>query len=254
MTRHTGFFALLGAAAGAVAIGALRWYATSVFGAGRKDAALIVGIGDSVPAGTRSGGTNFLVELGQGLHAERGRPITVVNFAVPGLTTRWLARQVRLPGVRGALRRADLVVVTIGANDFSERILHTPERWDAEVARLRRRLGSLLGDLRAARSGRGQVLVTGYWNVFTDGQPAQRLGKRYRARSDEFTRRVNEALRAVATEEGAGFVDLYAPFKGAGDRDPSDLLASDGNHPNVEGHAVIAEQILQQRPTVPAEG
>lgn len=254
MTRHAGLAAALGAAAGVLAVGALRWYATSVFGAGRRGAALIVGIGDSVAAGTRSGGTNFLVELGQSLHSERGRAITVVNFAVPGLTTRWLVRQVRLPGVRGTLRRADLVVVTIGANDFSQRVLTTPDRWDAEVARLRRRVGELLGHLQASRGGAGEIMITGYWNVFTDGQRAQRLGDGHRVSSDEFTRRVNECLRAVASEHGAGFVDLYAPFKGRGDRDPSDLLASDGNHPNEAGHAVIAEQIRRHRPVLGAGG
>ena len=98
------------------------------------------------------------------------------------------------------------------------------------------------------------MLVTGYWNVFTDGRRAEPLGESHRVRSDEFTRQVNDALRAVASEQGAGFVDLYAPFKGTGDRDPSDLLAADGNHPNEAGHAVIAEQIRRQQPPIKAKG
>jgi lysophospholipase L1-like esterase len=39
-------------------------------------------------------------------------------------------------------------------------------------------------------------------------------------------------------------VDIYAPFEGAGDRNPTALLADDGDHPNAAGHRLIAKALL----------
>ena len=39
--------------------------------------------------------------------------------------------------------------------------------------------------------------------------------------------------------------DLYAAFKGEhAERDPTNLLAADGDHPNAAGHRLIAQALL----------
>lgn len=113
--------AAAGGLAVAVVVGAvvLRRLSTSRFGPRQANTYLIVGLGDSVPAGTAAGGPDFLRILGETAHRETGRAFRVLNLAVPGLTVRGLMRQLRLPGVRQPVADADAVVVTIGANDFS---------------------------------------------------------------------------------------------------------------------------------------
>ena len=51
--------------------------------------------------------------------------------------------------------------------------------------------------------------------------------------------------RPATRAEGATYVDLVQPFRSADDQgDVSDLLASDGDHPNAQGHAVIARELV----------
>ena len=60
---------------------------------------------------------------------------------------------------------------------------------------------------------------------------------------------INARIEAAARSHGAVPVDLYAPFKGAGDVDPTPLLADDGDHPDAAGHALIARVLLAALPT-----
>jgi lysophospholipase L1-like esterase len=43
-------------------------------------------------------------------------------------------------------------------------------------------------------------------------------------------------------------VSLYAPFKGDGTKNPTTLLAADGDHPNSTGHHLIASTLLAGTP------
>lgn len=240
--------AAAGGLAVAVVVGAvvLRRLSTSRFGPRQANTYLIVGLGDSVPAGTAAGGPDFLRILGETAHRETGRAFRVLNLAVPGLTVRGLMRQLRLPGVRQPVADADAVVVTIGANDFSWPLVRgrAGHLVEAKFATLRHRLDGVLGRLADVRAGRTSgVLVTGYWNISRDGDRAARLGPVHAATSDVLTRRLNALLRELAERYGFTFVDLYRPFKGAGDLDPTALLARDGAHPNAAGHSVIAAAV-----------
>src|SRR5690606_21801142 len=53
-------------------------------------------------------------------------------------------------------------------------------------------------------------------------------------------RELNDLVAAAAAEHGAVFIDIGAPLLNRGD-----LLGPDGMHPNVAGHAVLAEVVLQ---------
>ena len=68
---------------------------------------------------------------------------------------------------------------------------------------------------------------------------------RGRAATDRLTRAANALIATAARKDGAGYVDLYAAFKGEhAERDPTRLLAADGDHPNAAGHRVIAAALL----------
>ncbi|MGD7732694.1 SGNH/GDSL hydrolase family protein [Propionibacteriaceae bacterium G57] len=206
-------------------------------------------LGDSVPAGVGSGGRTYAKLLVRWITEATGRPARAANLAIPGLTTRMLALQLRLPLTRRAVRTADVIVITIGANDLSAKALTSPDAGsadlDAALSRLARRLHHALGEVVRLRGGAAGVWLTGYWNVFADGSVGAGKGLHHLRIADIVTRRTNATLWAVAADLGIGFVDLYVPFKGPlGRADPTRLLAGDGDHPNADGHQVIAETLF----------
>lgn len=106
--------------------------------------------------------------------------------------------------------------------------------------------------LHAIRSEapRARLLVTDYWNVFEDGDVADaKRGPGFATWSDKVTGSANMAICSKAAAVGATCVDLYEPFEGEdGTRNPSALLADDGDHPNAAGHALIAATLLHATP------
>lgn len=214
----------------------------------------VVGLGDSVPAGTLCGCTPYVDQVGRQVAEQRGAVSTVHNLARAGLTTAGLVDQLRQSTVDREIADADLVIVTIGANDFDASRLTDPDCAPADqfgcyrdtLAAQRARLATILdriADLNTNPDNR--VLVTGYWNVFLDGRVGRRMGSEYTTASNALTIVDNAQIAAVSAGHGGTYVDIYTPFKGAGDRDDTKLLASDGDHPNAAGHALIAQALLQ---------
>ncbi|MEO5746297.1 MAG: SGNH/GDSL hydrolase family protein [Terracoccus sp.] len=224
--------------------------------ASRPGASLVVlALGDSVPAGTACGCSPFPAVFGSLLHRHTGAAVTVDNEAVSGLDTTGLLAQLRQRRAQRAVRRADVVLLTIGANDFADnhdRVVAGDCALDTasacisdELAAMRTQLTTVLAEIRAMRAGRPTpVLVTGYWNVFEDGEVARHAdGVSGLQASLALTRRVNETISAVASSAGAHYVDLFDMFQGRGD-DIDSLLAEDGDHPDAAGHRLIAAALL----------
>jgi lysophospholipase L1-like esterase len=178
-----------------------------------------------------------------------------VNLGQSGLTSVQLDQQLHQDTpVRAAVGTADIVLITIGAND----LMPSLAAWDAAgcddvcavsgISDVRSRIRSIVDQVHALRHGLPtQVLVTNYWNVFEDGDVASSdRGQSYLAWSDRLTQHLNTSICAAATSGGATCVDLYAPFKGDGTANPTNLLAGDGDHPNAAGHAAIARALMAQ--------
>lgn len=102
----------------------------------------------------------FPVVYGSLLHQRTGGSVGVRNYGVNGLDTRGLLTQLEQADVVDAARRADVFLVTIGANDFGH--LHDQvagscslaARADCvsdEISSLRDRLTSVLGRIRDVR-------------------------------------------------------------------------------------------------------
>ena len=110
---------------------------------------------------------------------------------------------------------------------------------------MRSHLTQVLAEIRSLRAGRPTaVLVTGYWNVFQDGQVARDSdGASGLRASIGLTRRVNAMITSVSSSAGAHYVDLFAPFHRPG-VDIDSLLAPDGDHPDTAGHVLIASVLL----------
>ena len=214
----------------------------------------VVALAGAVPAGAACGCDPFPVLYGRLLAHRTGHRVTVDDEGVNGLDTAGLVVQLRQPAVARAVRRAGVVLVTIGANDFSDHHDDVTggacgaagECVDDEVEAMRGGLAAALDRVRSLRDGRPTtVLVTGYWNVFEDGDVAVGAsGAAGLQASLALTRRVNAAIRGTTASAGAAYVDLFPAFQSSG-HDITGLLADDGDHPDASGHALIARILLR---------
>jgi lysophospholipase L1-like esterase len=213
----------------------------------------VVGIGDSVTSAAVCECTGFVELVAAHLPAAAGGPAQVVNLGTSGLTAAGLDTSITTPGpTTSAVAQGDILLITIGANDLTPLLAQWASAGcpAACYAPAVDAVGSHLeAILAAAKELRGQlptqVLVTDYWNVFADGDVALKAnGTEYLRWSDELTRALNNRICLAAQHAGATCVDLYAPFKADGSRNPTAFLAGDGDHPNAAGHQLIASTIL----------
>lgn len=201
----------------------------------------VVGLGDSVPAAwTLDARESYVSLVGAKMAADRGQYAEIDNLAIPGATSEDVLEHLSDPDARAALEQADLVIVTVGANDLDPDELGNQQDQDFSLRRAMGALGRIISDVRALAPS-AKVVVTGYWNVFADGAVAEGLGAEYVAMSDRLTRQFNALVGELAAAEHVIYVDIYTPFKAVGD--DTSLLSDDGEHPSQAGHAVIAEAI-----------
>jgi lysophospholipase L1-like esterase len=210
--------------------------------------ASVYGLGDSVPAAANCGCTSYVVQLGQALAQQQHAQVSVDNQAVGGQTSADLLAQLTAQPTRAD--NDAVTVVTIGANDFPPALLSGPDCTAADHLACFQQALSVMGSnvrgildaLGGGRRHHGPVLVTGYWNVFLDGQVGAARGADYVRDSAALTQQVNGVLKNAAQQHGDTYVDLHGPFGKDGDDTP--LLASDGDHPSAAGHALIAALLL----------
>jgi len=228
--------------------------AGSTAGSNGRPGHAVLALGDSVPSGRACDCKPFPETYASLLAGHTGGPVTVDNLAVSGLDTADLITQLHTPEVEDAVRRSDVVLVTIGANDFRD---HHDDVVDGrceagnadcvsdELSSLHDHLTTVLDSVRALRQGQPTtVLTTGYWNVFEDGDVARRAyGDAGLQASLRLTRRANAVISSVSDAAGARYVDLFQPFEQSG-RDVTSLMAPDGDHPNAAGHELIARALL----------
>ncbi|MCW2857331.1 MAG: hypothetical protein JWR52_2946 [Marmoricola sp.] len=247
---------LLLAGCGGTAAPAAR---TASYGATAAPAARVirvVGLGDSVMAGTHCGCAGLAEEYGKALQARTGGRVQVTNLGANGLVTSDVLRDLQHDrSTRSAVSQADLVVVTIGANDLVPQL----DEWETvgcdrscfsgPAMQTGRNLQRVLAAIAALRISHPEpVLVTDYWNVFTDGDVARRTGGRAQIDwTTEVTTLANQQICAAARSAGDTCVDLVAAFKGGG-TDPTPLLAADGDHPNPAGVRAIVAELLAATP------
>jgi lysophospholipase L1-like esterase len=215
----------------------------------------VVALGDSVTSGAACGCDAFPALYGRLLAQRTGVPVHVENDGVNGLDSAGLRAGLgdTTSPVAGSVAAADVVLVTIGANDFSDhhdevverRCLAAVDCVADEMAQLRTDIDDILVRTRALRGGRPTaVLVTGYWNVFQDGDVARALfHDEGLAAAVQLTRRTNTVIESAATANGATYVDLFGAFRRQR-TGMTGLLAGDGDHPSASGHQLIARVLM----------
>jgi len=217
---------------------------------------MVVGIGDSVTAGTSCDCEAFIGLYATDLASSRGLKTSSVNLGVAGWTSSRLLTSLTTPGsFRDQVARADILLVTIGANDLvplksSQSGGCRKSCYSPLVAGVGHNVALIVAAAQAAQPDHpSTILVTNYWNVFEDGDVgAAANGESFQTWSDTLTRAANAQICDAAQRAGATCVDLYSRFKGDGSKDPTSRLAADGDHPNSAGHQLIASALLANTP------
>ena len=214
----------------------------------------VVGLGDSVMAGTNCDCDGIVKEYAAGLAASTQRHVASTDLSAGGLVTDDVDEGLTDDAhQQQALRAADVVLVTIGANDLNPAL----DKWRSATCdaacygglaeRMGRTLSTVLDKIKALVPPSAQVLVTNYWNVFTDGAMTRRaVGQAQIDFSEDVTDAANRQICAAAQAHSDTCVDLLVPFKGT-TADPVDvtpLLAQDGDHPDAAGVRVIVKALL----------
>ncbi|MFL6220799.1 MAG: SGNH/GDSL hydrolase family protein [Actinomycetes bacterium] len=216
----------------------------------------VVGLGDSVPAAAGCACTSFVELFGHDVGQHTGRSTRTDNYARDGLDTAGLLAQLKDASVAQGVAHADLVTVTIGANDLvtaeSDYFAGTCGGSDGldcfrtTLPSLQANLTAVLDRIRTLAAGRPVgVRVTNYWNVFEDGEVAQeKHGDAFVRDSDQLTQEANAVICDAADRAGDVCVDVDRAFKQASPGgDPTRLLAPDGDHSNQAGHDLIAATV-----------
>jgi acyl-CoA thioesterase-1 len=217
--------------------------------------AVVIGLGDSVPAGLNCSCTNFVAAYATKAADAAHRTATVHNDAVPGSTSADLVDALADAAVTAQLRSATTVLIMTGANDFAEAFAAVSEGAPAAktyapvAAAVQTNVTTIVKRIHAL-NGRAHVVVLDYWAAMKDGAVAEEAyDHATMTAAAQSTAAVNGALAKAAKAAKAGYVSTYVPFKGADGRgDPTSLLLDDGDHPNAAGHRLIAKTLLAALP------
>jgi lysophospholipase L1-like esterase len=212
------------------------------------NAANVVGLGDSVPAG--GGGcdcTNFVQAYAQLIEANTGKPSAVENFAVGGTTSGDVVDELSQPAVIAALKMATIVLIMTGANDYDDVFdeagigIDPADIYPPIATVVQDNVTTTITKIKALNK-KAKVVVLDYWAAEEDGAVARsQYDVTTQAAAIAATVSVNTALAIAAKAAGATYVSTYTAFKGKeGTQDDTNLLLADGDHPDPAGHALIA--------------
>lgn len=209
----------------------------------------VVALGDSVPAGAACSCTPF-PQLSAALLAAPGSgEVPTADDAVNGATSADVLDSVTTDRkVQSDVAAADIVEIEIGANDaaYSAACGTTVSCYQPTVPIVEQNVRAIVAEVRTLTAARGALVVLlDYWSVWLGGTYAAAQGQAYVDAAAAVTSQVNAAIRQVAADTGATYVDVRAAFKGPGyTNDETRFLAPDGDHPNARGHATIAQAVV----------
>ncbi|WP_339213030.1 SGNH/GDSL hydrolase family protein [Ornithinibacillus sp. FSL M8-0202] len=198
----------------------------------------IVAIGDSLTQGvgdsTKQGG--YVGILDSQLNADANL-VTFDNYGKRGNRTDQLLKRIDEPEIVKSLKRADIVIMTIGANDIMQVLKEnftniTYEAFSKERVNYEKRLHQIFAKLEELNPN-ASVYLVGFYNPFQ--QYFEHIKE-----LDMIVDNWNHTSEQVAKEAGATFI----PTKDIFISTEVNLFADDHFHPNDIGYKLIAERIL----------
>lgn len=203
-----------------------------------KQESHIVAIGDSLTQGvgdsTKQGG--YVGILDSQLNADNNL-VTFDNYGKRGNRTDQLLKRIDEPEIVKSLKRADIVIMTIGANDIMQVLKEnftniTYEAFSKERVNYEIRLQQIFAKLEELNPN-ASVYLVGFYNPFQ--QYFEHIKE-----LDMIVEDWNHTSEQVAKEAGATFI----PTKDIFTSTEVNLFADDHFHPNDIGYKLIAERIL----------
>lgn len=172
------------------------------------------------------------------------------GYAVSGYTTQDMLddfhnnREIDVEGskvnIRHALREADLVTISIGANDFLKGIslnsldLSRKDNYKEKIDDIIDEVDLVLREIR--KYAKGNVIVVGYYNPFN------KLFNSYETTLDDIFSYVDSKYKEVCDDYSVNYVSVYSLFK-----ENSDFLPNPFDiHPSLKGYSAIADLIINK--------
>lgn len=200
----------------------------------------IVTLGDSLTEGvgdeTKAGG--YVGILKQHI-AQDIYDVEIYNFGKRGSRSTSLLKRLKEEEIIQAIQNADIILITIGANDimqvFKENFTKlTLEKFEKEQIDYENRLHDIFSQIKNI-NGEADIFLIGFYNPFHQYFS-------YIEELDLIVNSWNDVGRRVTEQyEHAYFI----PIKDLFDDAPAHYFADDHFHPNHLGYKVIAERVLQ---------
>ncbi|WP_449622385.1 SGNH/GDSL hydrolase family protein [Robertmurraya sp. Marseille-Q9965] len=199
----------------------------------------IVSVGDSLTQGvgdsTKRGG--YLPYLEERLEKEKGiKDATIYNYGVSGNRTSQVLNRLKNQEVKGAIQKADIVLITTGGNDVMKVVKENfPELnlrdFDRELISYEKNLSSVLDTIRKENPDVTIGLIGLYnpfYSLFSDVKEMELVTDKWNQVSQTVLARYDNTL----------FVGIADIFK----ESEENLLYTDYFHPNDKGYQLMADK------------
>ncbi|HWO95065.1 MAG TPA: SGNH/GDSL hydrolase family protein [Bacillus sp. (in: firmicutes)] len=201
-----------------------------------KDQFNVVALGDSLTRGTGDPkGKGYVGALMDHLEEKSDQKIFLSNLGIKGKTSAQLASQVKQKEVQRQVKKADVILITIGGNDLFRGgqalvNLNGQEVEKSEEIYLQN-LNNIFTSLRSVNT-EADIFLIGLYNPFIELDDAERTSKIVRDWN-------YESAEVSAKYPKIVFVPTFDLFQLKVD----DYLYTDKFHPNAEGYQLIAERV-----------
>lgn len=200
----------------------------------------IVAIGDSLTQGVgdETGNGGYVGILEQRL-LDQNFQVTFDNFGKRGNRTDQLLDRLDDEDIVDSIEKADIVLITIGANDVMKIVRDnfmnlTVEPFNAERDPYGHRLSEILSRISAMNEN-AKIYLLGFYNPF------ERYFNDIEALDQIIMGWNNESLEAVNKYEQVDFIPMQDIFNQVNEP----ILADDNFHPNHEGYQMMADRVLE---------
>ncbi|MZP30000.1 GDSL family lipase [Heliobacterium undosum] len=198
---------------------------------------VIVAMGDSLTKGTGdSSGKGYVGYLVDRIQESANRRVALSNIAVNGEKSGQLLGKLKHPSVRKQVEAADVIVMTIGAND----LLTGETIKNINFAQLQKNKAEYVRNLRAilshirSQNTKANIFYLGLYNPFSNVENAA------------LTSSVIQNWNATSARVCAGFPKTaFVPTFDLFSAMVKNYLSNDMFHPNARGYRLMAERLAQ---------
>ncbi|KGP92593.1 hypothetical protein N780_14505 [Pontibacillus chungwhensis BH030062] len=199
----------------------------------------IVAIGDSLTQGVGdSSGNGGYVGIIEETLQENNQDFQIKNFGKRGNRTDQLLDRLKEEEISSSLQEADVIVITIGANDIMKVVKNNftslgYEDFESELPQYEDRLSSIFQTIRSQNKD-AHIYLVGLFNPF----------EQYFSDIPELDQIVYDWNR-ISKDVVDRYANVnYIPIKDLFSGSTEDLYYEDNFHPNLRGYRLMAERIL----------